>query len=181
MGEPTGSLVRTAVYRWYDSDDTLLYVGMTNNVMNRSATHAGERPWWDRIAYCLVEWHPSRSAAVAAESKAIRTEGAEWNGKMVSGWHRDAVRAHRRDDIGRDVPITIKLGLMGELWTLDIVAQVLRMTRTDAARSLLCSALEQWRPALCGDCWTYGRCWHVHPDRFRPATIKKADPTTRED
>ena len=67
-------LERTALYRWYDVDSRLLYVGITNHLMRRAEQHSDDKPWWSQVASSVVEWHPTRQAALAAETNAIHTE-----------------------------------------------------------------------------------------------------------
>jgi predicted GIY-YIG superfamily endonuclease len=62
---------RTALYRLYDEDDDLLYVGITRNPERRWAQHAAEKSWWSRVIRRDVEWFETRPAALAAEEAAI--------------------------------------------------------------------------------------------------------------
>ena len=39
----------TAVYRFYDEADRLLYVGISRNPAARWAQHAVEKKWWPRV------------------------------------------------------------------------------------------------------------------------------------
>lgn len=70
---------RTAVYRLYDADERLLYVGVAVSPRARLSTHAREKPWWGDVKREVVEWHPERSAALAAEAVAIHAEGPVYN------------------------------------------------------------------------------------------------------
>jgi hypothetical protein len=71
-GEPVGE--PQALYRWYDRDDTLLYVGRSNQPVRRAGEHAQDKQWWRDVARSTVEWHPSLPAVIAAEKHAIETE-----------------------------------------------------------------------------------------------------------
>jgi hypothetical protein len=62
---------RTALYRFYDLTDVLLYVGITANVPQRFEDHRKEKPWWPDVASKRIEWLPSREEAEAAERFAI--------------------------------------------------------------------------------------------------------------
>lgn len=70
---------RTAVYRLYDADDELLYVGMTNNIDRRFGTHAEGKFWWPEVARREVAWLDSRTDAMVAERTAIRNENPRHN------------------------------------------------------------------------------------------------------
>jgi hypothetical protein len=71
--------VRTALYRWFDAEDRLLYVGITNDIGRRTDRHAYLQPWWTNVARSTVEWFPSRPEALAAEARAIRDEYPTYN------------------------------------------------------------------------------------------------------
>ena len=70
---------RTALYRLYDVDDVLLYVGITHDPDERMAHHESQKPWWPQVVRHAVVWFDTRSDAQAAELEAIRTEQAVYN------------------------------------------------------------------------------------------------------
>ena len=63
----------TALYRHFDADGRLLYVGIARSVTARLAQHA-DSPWDDQIARVEVERFATREEAEAAEREAIRAE-----------------------------------------------------------------------------------------------------------
>lgn len=64
----------TALYRHYDAEGRLLYVGVTNNPDRRKAYHQAQSDWIGATVRVDVQWHQSRSIALAAEAKAICEE-----------------------------------------------------------------------------------------------------------
>lgn len=74
-----GDEVPTALYRLYDPNGELLYVGVTGDLRTRFAQHAATKPWWSEVAKKTVTWHMTRGSALAAESAAIRTEQPHCN------------------------------------------------------------------------------------------------------
>ena len=72
----------TAVYRFYDGADVLLYVGISRNPAARWAQHAAEKTWWPRVAKKTVVMYGSRREAEIAEGKAIRSESPRHNKAM---------------------------------------------------------------------------------------------------
>lgn len=72
---------RTALYRLFDTDDRLLYVGIANNPERRWKQHAYEKAdlWWHEVTDRTVEWFESREKAAAAEIIAIRAENPRYN------------------------------------------------------------------------------------------------------
>lgn len=81
----------TALYRLYDVPGLLLYVGIAVDPVNRLKQHASQ-PWSFAISRQVVEWHPTRRAAAAAETAAIRTEGPVWNTSQADPARKHEVR-----------------------------------------------------------------------------------------
>lgn len=71
--------VRTALYRFYDADDDLLYVGITENLSVRFASHKATKPWWPDVVRHSVEWRETRAEAEDAEKAAMIAERPKWN------------------------------------------------------------------------------------------------------
>ena len=69
----------THLYRHYDFDGKLLYVGVSNNVIGRWATHKSKNPWADQVAVITVDHYPTREAAENAEADAILAERPRFN------------------------------------------------------------------------------------------------------
>lgn len=61
------------LYRHWDKNDKLLYVGISLNAVARLSQHRNKR-WFGEIAKVTVEKCPTREAALEAETKAIETE-----------------------------------------------------------------------------------------------------------
>jgi len=64
----------TDLYRFYDADERLLYVGISLSAIGRAAQHRSEKNWWCDVARMHVEHLPTRSTAMHAEREAIRSE-----------------------------------------------------------------------------------------------------------
>jgi predicted GIY-YIG superfamily endonuclease len=71
----TGTRQKTTLYRLYDANDVLLYVGISGKWLARMAQHAAGKGWWDDVATVRREAFPTRAEALAAEVQAIRDEG----------------------------------------------------------------------------------------------------------
>ena len=70
----------TFLYRCYDRDNVLLYVGVSLHVEARLLEHRRKpAPWFGRLARCTVQSQPSRIAAEAAEKRAIKNEKPLFN------------------------------------------------------------------------------------------------------
>lgn len=62
-----------AVYRMYDHDGRLLYVGRTGDPGTRFSSHTDKR-WFLLVADIKLEWFPTKAAAALAEDRAIQNE-----------------------------------------------------------------------------------------------------------
>ncbi len=71
--------VTTALYRRFDEDDVLLYVGISDQLMERSAWHERHSAWVPFVVRRTTEWYASRSEAEAAETAAIKAEQPLFN------------------------------------------------------------------------------------------------------
>lgn len=93
---PAPSPKSVAVYRFFDADGSLLYVGMTEHPLVRFAAHRTKAPWWSRVdsTRTTVTWCYTRAAAEKAELKAIADEEPEYN---VVG--KDGYRGGRRKTV----------------------------------------------------------------------------------
>ncbi|MFJ7525154.1 GIY-YIG nuclease family protein [Streptomyces griseus] len=65
---------RTALYRLFDAQDTLLYVGIAEDPKKRWAQHAADKAWWPQVSRRDVEWLSDRGLAEEAERSAIEAE-----------------------------------------------------------------------------------------------------------
>ncbi|MCX4750949.1 hypothetical protein OG455_41445 [Kitasatospora sp. NBC_01287] len=78
----------TALYRFYDADDALLYVGITHDLRTRWSTHRYYQPWWHLVARKTYEWYEDRSLAGAAEKAAVEHEKPRFDASHLSRAHR---------------------------------------------------------------------------------------------
>lgn len=69
----------SAVYRLYDTEGELLYVGIATNPYNRVSAHRRRQPWGQLIADYTEEWFENREAAKKAEVSAIHHEDPVYN------------------------------------------------------------------------------------------------------
>lgn len=67
------------LYRVFDDEHALLYVGCTVDPQRRFAEHRSRAPWFARADHVEWEAHPNRIAARRAERETIRREEPEHN------------------------------------------------------------------------------------------------------
>ena len=79
----------TQLYRQFDRDGTLLYVGVSLSAEARRSRHKRVKArWFDQIALIEVETFSTREAALAAETAAIATASRAVAGMKRSGTRR---------------------------------------------------------------------------------------------
>ena len=64
----------TVLYRFFDTTNLLLYVGISDHTPHRWNEHAKHRHWWTDVATITLERYTTREAAIVAEREAIRDE-----------------------------------------------------------------------------------------------------------
>lgn len=90
----------TAIYRLFDSEGRLLYVGISDRPEVRWAEHALDKNWWHLVARKSTDWLPTRSAALAAEAEATKNERPVFNAiRMADG---SIVKAVYDDSVARE-------------------------------------------------------------------------------
>ncbi len=62
------------LYRMYDRNEDLLYIGMTGALGERLSGHRGSKQWWGEVATIRVEHFASRAEVDRTEAVAIQTE-----------------------------------------------------------------------------------------------------------
>ncbi|MFF8572704.1 hypothetical protein ACF07F_35210 [Streptomyces sp. NPDC015237] len=109
---------RAAVYRLYDTDGVLLYIGSVYDPEERCNAHR-TKPWWPHVARCTEEWFERRGIACREELKVVAVEGAMYNAMGAPGYRTpdtDAVR--RRKELA---PLQQKP--VGESWDVSEAAR----------------------------------------------------------
>ena len=76
------------LYRHWDAEDRLLYVGISLSAVARFQQHKQSAGWFADVAKITIENFPTRELALAAEGKCIRKEKPLYN-------KAGAVREHR--------------------------------------------------------------------------------------
>lgn len=72
---------RPAVYRAFDADKRLIYIGASRSLPQRLAQHRIESWWHPLIARIEVKLYRDMTAAFAAETAAIKAESPAFNVK----------------------------------------------------------------------------------------------------
>ena len=118
-----------ALYRFFDREDRLLYVGITEEPIKRWNAHAS-RKWWPSAARYRVEWYATRPKAERAEREAIVAERPQHN--VV--FNRD----RKIEELPRSPVLTeiIVDEFRGETFTVDGVARRTGFSSTSASKTI---------------------------------------------
>lgn len=68
-----------ALYRFYNSDSELLYIGISRDLPSRLRSHGSSSPFWAEVATIKLEWFETRKEVAKAEREAIKAEHPIWN------------------------------------------------------------------------------------------------------
>ncbi|MEE1812618.1 GIY-YIG nuclease family protein [Streptomyces sp. BE133] len=82
---------RAAVYRFFDSNEELLYLGITHNIDERWGTHERIQPWWLDVARREFTWYETRAEAEQIEASATVSEKPRYDrsGQRTTGGEVD--------------------------------------------------------------------------------------------
>lgn len=108
MSERQESGGASVLYRVFDAQDRLLYVGVSYSVFLRLGQHNDKAGWARYAVKITLERFSDREAAIDAEAEAIRTEDPVWNytGRPVRRFLQwMAAYPHDPDDIDIDAVI----------------------------------------------------------------------------
>lgn len=94
--------MRTTLYRHWNANDDLLYVGISLSHTGRLAQHKRNSRWFYQISRVTLEHYDTREEALAAERHAIKTESPVFN--VV---HAPAANDNR--PLGSNLPMKVYL------------------------------------------------------------------------
>jgi hypothetical protein len=118
----TGALpVKTQLYRHFDANGRLLYVGVSAAAVYRFLVHKQASCWADQITTITIETFPSRNEAMEAERLAIKAKAPLYNVSPRGGGFKPGVRASEPSRIGESSSRQIKAGrILAELSQSDV-------------------------------------------------------------
>ena len=89
-----------ALYRWFNADHELLYVGISQTLFNRVKDHAKGSDWVHQASYMTVSWYETRHEVETAELGAIRNEGPLYN---ITGNNNPGVKKYSANVIASEI------------------------------------------------------------------------------
>ena len=72
-------MAEQTLYRFFDKENNLLYIGISINAYNRYKGHLATKTWMDGVANITLQGYNSRAEVEAAEIEAIRSENPKYN------------------------------------------------------------------------------------------------------
>ena len=112
--------MKTYLYRHFDVYDRLLYVGITNNLQNRTKQHYKTSHWFYLSKRVTTEVFLTRAEALVAEAQVIMTEHPRHNllrrsyqPSFLDKWNPWSKRAQASDDGDRAVDVDVAIRRAG--------------------------------------------------------------------
>lgn len=68
-----------ALYRFFNADGDLLYVGISLNPFTRWKQHRSEKPWWVEVVNVTIQHYDDRETVSLAELDATKNERPRYN------------------------------------------------------------------------------------------------------
>jgi predicted GIY-YIG superfamily endonuclease len=101
----------TAVYRFFDRDGRLLYVGIAFDPAERWEKHAAVAEWWKDAADNTIDWYDTRAEAGRAELTAIRYEKPIYN-KVGN------VKPYQKPTKRRGMKLPRRVPIVDDIWAI---------------------------------------------------------------
>ena len=86
---------KTTLYRYFDWDGVLLYIGISNQLVQRDTAHWKKSRWRPDAAFLSVEWFPIRRLAEFCEDRAIWAESPVHNARRRWDYEPDVAPIYR--------------------------------------------------------------------------------------
>lgn len=155
--------MRTELYRHFDKDGRLLYVGVSLYAVFRLVAHRSRSAWFREIAKVTIERFPTRVEAERAEYRAITDEHPLWNHSGVDARHpmqpiepkfREQVqdkskggRPHKIKDYPKRLARFVEMREAGDLETMTDKQVVAELNKADRRAPKIESEemLRRWR------------------------------------
>jgi predicted GIY-YIG superfamily endonuclease len=136
------------LYRLFNSDGELLYIGITKDLPARLCHHRTRKPWFSEVTRSSTENFANRGELAAAEIRAIQNERPKYNSAYLpASCLFEGVRPIGRPEIGTAVNFRL-----GELLTeVDRYAAGLAISRAEAIRQLVRMGLKSAASAYLDD------------------------------
>lgn len=117
--------MKTSLYRHYDKDGALLYVGVSLSTLQRLGQHAEHSHWFSSIERITIEHFQSRESALEAERQAIQNETPFYNVR-----HNDERQLSKTPHAARaQFDLRERVVNFRPVYTIDTAAEALGLTK----------------------------------------------------
>lgn len=83
------------LYRFFDQEDQLLYIGISNDPKRRFSEHRQGKLWWRKASRIQLEHFGGRDELAAAEIRAIQNESPRYNNVYATSGSVEYIRSGR--------------------------------------------------------------------------------------
>lgn len=122
---------KTQLYRHYDENGLLLYVGISISTLNRLSQHKQYSDWFSNIRKVTVEEYLTRQEAIDAETRAIQEEQPKHN---IRKKHIPSKTKKEKLTEQCEKILTNKIVNFYPFYTLEQAAKVLCITKPEVKR-----------------------------------------------
>jgi len=113
------------LYRHYDKEGSLLYVGISLSAINRLSQHKVHAHWFEKITQVTIEKFESRKEAIEAEKKAIINENPIHN--LYRPLKKDQSNYEKHGEMSKQ-QLTSRIVHFNPLYSLSDAAQTLNIS-----------------------------------------------------
>jgi excinuclease UvrABC nuclease subunit len=129
----------TQLYRHFDKNNNLLYVGISLSTFNRLSQHRDHSKWFFNITNVAIEHFATREEALAAERKAIKSENPKFNiamRKTMAEIEREQKEQHRLTQLALEEKFKLTQRYVQHqiAYKLDDVRNILNITSSELNR-----------------------------------------------
>lgn len=107
------------VYRHFNCEGDLLYVGMTSNIGARNLQHKNRSHWFSQVSMITLDWFADKQEAKDTEASAICSESPIYNKNLKHGDNKKVCTVSMNDNqhsviaqaakvMGVDIPTYIR-------------------------------------------------------------------------
>ena len=156
------------LYRIFDKDGNLLYVGATTNPALRFDAHAKAQPWWPEAATITLQHCFDWDELYTEEIEAIRTESPKYNELHADTAARKLRKTRRKVGSG-----ALFQRSSDGLWVGRVVVKGKTKTVTSKDRDVAERKLAELQASLHEAACACGTCEAVRADRERRAAVDR--------
>jgi predicted GIY-YIG superfamily endonuclease len=117
------------LYRHYDKEKKLLYVGISISALKRLGQHKKHAHWFSQIALVTIEMCETREAALTAERVAVQTEKPIYNIQLKAAPVKEKTAFQQAVSQSKEV-LTNRLVAFDVVYTTQEVARVLGLSQS---------------------------------------------------